>query len=101
MGVLTDHGCTSVCDETSVICNSKGDIILTGHQDPATRLWMTPFPKSNAVTMEQAVLQEGSSWVTGTQAETVAFYHAAMESPVEPTLIQPSPSWVTTPWPDC
>lgn len=64
------------------ITDGHGRVILTGHRDPITRLWMVPLPAPTAFC--HAVITEA----TGTHADIVRFYSAAMGNPTDSTLIR-------------
>ena len=82
IGVLCDHGCVAHFQSDTVsIMDSAGRVILTGNRDPVTRLWMVPTHSPTATC--NAVLTEA----TGTHADIVQFYSAAMGNPTDSTLL--------------
>jgi len=99
IGKLCDHGCIAIYDKDSVQIYRSGTLLMQGHRDKLTRLWLvdTSGGDSNATsanryhlianntrTIAAAAMQHGGGDST---ADTVAFLHAAMGSPPLSTFI--------------
>ena len=86
IGNLCDHGCIATYDKDKVIIKRNNEIILIGYRHPVTKLWMIDFSNANSPTMHSSA---ASTIVHHdiTTAQRVAFFHAAMGSPVISTLL--------------
>jgi hypothetical protein len=71
VGQLCDAGCNANFTATTVTVEHQGTTVLTGHRDPASRLWVVattaPIAPDHALLVNQ----------TTKPAELVAFAHAA------------------------
>jgi len=85
IGKLCDSGCTAVYDKTTVTIQRDGIVILRGHRDPTSRLWMIDINSgSSGSALAAAAMTHGGG---DSAAATVAFLHAALGSPATSTLI--------------
>ena len=105
IGVLCDCGFTATYNATAVtITDAVGTVVLKGHRTHPSKLWfidigqdatnpIRPLTDSTSL-FSGAVVTEA----TGTQAQIVAFYHAAMCSPAIATFYRAvSKGWVSLP----
>jgi len=88
IGKLCDSGCIAIYDKRSVTIHRDGIMILQGHRDPTSRLWMIDINDTKtaaaAAPATAAAMAHGGG---NSMRATVAFMHAAMGSPVASTLI--------------
>ncbi len=86
IGQLCDAGCTARLDKATIEIYYHDTLALTGHRDPLTRLWMLNLSDPTATEARTAthachIARHGTS-----QADLVAFSHAALGSPAVSTL---------------
>jgi hypothetical protein len=80
VGQLCDAGCDAHFTATTVTIDHQGTTVLTGHRDPASRLWIVGTTEPTAPDHALLVNQ------TTKPAELVAFAHGALFSPALSTL---------------
>ena len=95
IGVLCDCGLTATYTATTVtITNEDGKVILQGHRKHPSKLWFIDINQTtsaqSAHTTSAPALFSGAvvTEAKGTQAQIVAYYHAAMYSPALSTFTQ-------------
>jgi hypothetical protein len=90
IGLLCDHGCTALFDQSKVTIHHENKIILTGQRDPTTNLWTIPLtPASLARPLTQPTQHAAyNAYDNTTKKEHVTFLHASAGSPVPSTWIQ-------------
>jgi len=89
IGVLCDHGLTAVFTATTVtLLDSAGTVALSGTRSPITKIWTVNLnaSESSPAPPHRPVAATVITEAKGTQAQIVAFYHAAMGSPSLSTL---------------
>ena len=105
IGVLCDCGLTATYTATTVvISDNDGATVLSGHRTHPSQLWLIDInqdPPKDSNDAPTTTAQFSGAVVTearGTQAQIVAFYHAAMCSPSISSFARAvSKGWVVLP----
>jgi hypothetical protein len=96
VGKLCDQGCEAIFTKDKVEITHNNKVLLTGHRDMTTRLWMVNLQQPPQPTAESIGMMTTE---TSTLPELMSFLHGAMYSPTPTTFIKAIKKNFLTTWP--